>query len=195
MSKYVKEMLIDGIKKELTGVENAFVVSLAGLSAIKNSDIRADLRKKNIHVRVVKNSLARLATKGTPLAPAFEAIDGPCAVVWGSTDVVALAKEITKIADNKALAPFAAKGGAVDGEKVSGEQVKEVSKWPSREEVLSTISAQLLGPGATLNAQLIGIAGTLASQIKKKAEGAEDEAAPAGDAPAGDAPAEAPAAG
>lgn len=186
MSKLVKELVTDQVKNELQGVEDAFVINLAGLTAVKNQELRAALRAKNIKLRVVKNSLARKAFAGTSLAPAFDGLDGSAAIIWGGTDVVDLAKEITKYTDDKKWAPLTAKGGAVGGEKLSGEQVKEVSKWPSRTELLSKISGQISGVGATLSAQLIGISGTLAGQVKefiKKQEG--DAPAPAeGETPA-----------
>ena len=50
---------------------------------------------------VVKNSMAPRATEGTPLAPAFEGVDGTLAIVWGGEDIVTLAKEIVKLAEDK----------------------------------------------------------------------------------------------
>jgi large subunit ribosomal protein L10 len=61
----------------------------------------------------------------------------------------------------------------MDGQPLSAEQVKAVSKWPSRQEQLSILSGQILSPGATLSAQLLGAGAKLASQIKKKSEQGE----------------------
>ena len=58
----------------------------------------------------------------------------------------------------------------MDGERLSAEEVDQVSKWPSRDEQLSLLVGQILGPGSHLAAQLIGPGGALASQIKQKAE-------------------------
>ena len=135
--------------------------------------LRKKLREKKINLLVVKNSLARRATEGTALAPAFEGVEGSAAVVWGGEDIVSLAKEITKLLDDKSLGPFSAKGGVMDGSRLSAEQVKQVSKWPSRLEQLSILSGQILSPGATLSAQLLSPGAKLASQVKKKSEGEE----------------------
>ncbi|MEM6330816.1 MAG: 50S ribosomal protein L10, partial [Planctomycetota bacterium] len=62
------------------------------------------------------------------------------------------------------------KGGVMDGAKLSPEDVKQVSKWPSRTEQLSLLVGQILSPGATLSGQLLGPGGALASQIKQKGE-------------------------
>jgi ribosomal protein L10 len=58
----------------------------------------------------------------------------------------------------------------MDGETVSAERLREISKWPNRQEQLSILSGQILGPGANLSAQLRGPAGQLASQVKQKGE-------------------------
>jgi large subunit ribosomal protein L10 len=171
MSKYLKNLITDDLKKRLDGVSDLLVVDVAGLEANKNVELRKQLRERNIQLLVVKNSLARRATEGTALAPAFEGVEGSAAVVWGAEDVVSLAKEISRFADDKAFAPFAAKGGVMDGSKLSADDVKKVSKWPSRGEQLSLLVGQILSPGATLSAQLLGPGAKLGSQIKKKSEG------------------------
>jgi large subunit ribosomal protein L10 len=170
MSKFVKELITKDLRKRLDGVEDALVVDVIGLKNEKNVALRQRLRKKNIHLLVVKNSLARRATEGTRLAPAFEIAQGTMALIWGGEDIISLAKEVIKIAEDKEFAPFAPKGGVMDGQPLAGEQIKAVSKWPSRMEQLSILSGQILSPGATLSAQLLSAGGKLASQIKKKSE-------------------------
>lgn len=170
MSKFVKNLIRDDLRRRLEGVENALLVSVNGLDANKNSRLRKTLREKNIQLMVVKNSLARRATEGTPLAAAFEEMEGSLAVVWGSEDIVSLAKQITALAGDKQYEPFTARGGVMDGARLSAEQVAAVSKWPSRQEQLSILVGQILGPGATLCAQLSGPGASLGSQIKQKGE-------------------------
>ncbi len=173
MSKYLKNLITDDIKKRLDGVSDLLLVDIAGLEANKNVELRKTFREKNIHLFLVKNSLARRATEGTSLAPAFEGIEGSAAVVWGGEDVVSLAKEIIRLAKEKGYEKLIPKGGVMDGSKLSGEDVAKVSKWPSRAEQLSILVGQILSPGATLSAQLLGPGSKLAGQIKKKGEGEE----------------------
>jgi large subunit ribosomal protein L10 len=181
MSKFVKNLITDELRRRLDGVENALLVSVAGLDANKNSRLRKTLRERNIELMVVKNSLAARATEGTPLAPAFQEMEGSLAVVWGAEDIVSLAKQITALAGDKQFEPFAARGGVMDGGRLTAEQVAAVSKWPSRQEQLSILLGQILSTGANLAAQLTGTAASLASQIKQKGEEEEQaaEAAPA----------------
>lgn len=184
MSKFVKSLISKELRHRLDGVNEALLVSVAGLDAIRNSALRAEFRKKNINLMVVKNSLARRAMEGTPLATAFEQMEGSLAVVWGSTDIVSLAKEITRLADDKKWAPFENRGGVLDGAKLTPAQVKEVSKWPTREEQLSLLLGQILGPGGRLASQLTSMGGALVSQLKQLAD-KEAPAEPAAEASPG----------
>jgi large subunit ribosomal protein L10 len=179
MSKYVKDLVTESLRKQFEGVEYALLVNVVGLNAVRTTTLRKELRDQDIHLCVIKNSLARRATEGTALAAAFEGLAGTTAVVWGATDVVALAKTIVKYKDDKAYAGFEARGGVLDGAKLTGADVAAVSKWPSREEQLSILVGQILSPGALLASQLTSVGGALASQIKQRGEEEEGGEAPA----------------
>ena len=85
MSKYVKKLITDELKSRLDGVGDALLVDVIGMEANATVELRRELRQKNIQIAVVKNSLARRATEGTPLAPAFDGVEGSVAVVcWGA---------------------------------------------------------------------------------------------------------------
>jgi len=165
--------LTDHLKSRLDGVSDVLVVDVMGLKSNTTVELRKKLRHKKINLLVVKNSLARRATEGTALAPAFEGVEGSAAVVWGGEDIVSLAKEITRLAEDKQFDKLSPKGGVMGGSRLTAAQVKEVSKWPSRAEQLSILVGQILSPGATLSAQLLSPGAKLASQVKKKSEGEE----------------------
>lgn len=170
MSKLVKQLMTQDLQQRWEGVGDALVVDIAKLEANDNVALRKRLREKNISMMVVKNSLARRASEGTSLAPAFEGLEGANAVVWGAEDVVSLAKEVIAIAEGDDFKEFHPKGGAMDGSQLTPEAVKQVSKWPSRSEQLSMLVGQILGPGATLSGQLLGPGRTLGGQIKQVSE-------------------------
>lgn len=170
MSKYVKDLITGHLRERFKDVDQALVVNMIGLDANANHRLRGELHAKDIQVVVVKNSLAARAATGTPLATMFEGLTGSSAVCWGAEDIVGLAREVTRLAREERYGAFQARGGVLDGQKLSAERVEEISKWPSREEMLSRLVAQILGPGAQLAAQLNGPAGALASQIAQKAE-------------------------
>ncbi len=176
MSHFVKELIVKEIGAKLAGVEDALLVNVIGLDANQSVQLRRELRGKRIDLMVVKKSLACRAMEGSPLANVLGELEGSLAVVWGAEDFVSLAKEITRFNDdNQDFPAFETRGGIMDGEQLTVERVQEISKWPSREEQLSLLVSQVLGPGSKLAATLIGPGGQLASQIKQKSEG-DDEA-------------------
>jgi large subunit ribosomal protein L10 len=175
MSKFVKELITKDLRNRLQGVDDALLVDVIGLENNKNVALRQRLRKKNIQLLVVKNSLARRATEGTRLAPAFETAEGTLALVWGGEDIIALAKEIVTIASEKEFEKLTAKGGVMDGQALGAEQVAAVSKWPSRPELLSLVAGQITGVASQLASQITGPAQQLASQIEKLIEMKEKE--------------------
>jgi len=180
MSKFVKNLIVDQIKKELSEVQDCVLVNVIGLDAGQSGQLRDRLHEKSINIRVVKKSMAIRATEGTDLAPAFEGVGGSVAVCWGGNDFVSMVKELVELDKDENFEAFSTCGGVLDGEALTPAAVAEISKWPTREEVLSTIVGQLLGPGATLSAQLIGPGGTLASQVSEiDGSGASTEEAPA----------------
>ncbi|MBN2580332.1 MAG: 50S ribosomal protein L10 [Pirellulales bacterium] len=174
MSKYVKNLISEHLRQRLTGVQDALLVNVIGLSANNNHRIRTELASKNIHVLVIKNSMATRAFTETALAPMFDGLTGTAALCWGGEDIVSLAKEVARIAGDEKNKPFEPRGGVMDGQRLSAAQVAEVAKWPSRAEQLRILVGQILSPGATLVGQLEAAGGALASQIKKKAETEEE---------------------
>ena len=181
-------------------VHDALLVNVVGLDANTNTRLRAELRSKNIQVVVVKNSLAARATEGTPLAPMFEGVTGTAAICWGGEDIVSLAKEITKLAKDDKYEPFEARGGVMDGERLTAEQVEQVSKWPSRDEQLSMLVGQILSPGADLVSQLTRVGRRVGqpdraegrrrrAERRRSGDGSRAEAKPPPEAAAAEAPA------
>lgn len=175
MSKYVKDLVTKDLAQRLSGVEDALLVNVVGLDANKTVQLRKRLRDKQMSLLVIKNNLARRACEGTPLAAAFEGAAGTLAMLWGGEDLISLAKEVIEIQRSGQFEPFEPRGGVMDGEHLSAEMVKDISKWPNREGQLSLLMGQILSPGAQLNSQLLAPGGALASQIEQKAEGAEEE--------------------
>ncbi|MGL6193747.1 MAG: 50S ribosomal protein L10 [Thermoguttaceae bacterium] len=175
MSKFVKQLLTDNLKSRLTGVNYAMLISYTGINANANHALRSTLAEKGINISVIKNSMARRAAKDTPLAPVFDNLVGACAICWGASDVVALAKELVKLTKDKTLKGLEIKAAVLDGEALDSAHAVEISKWPTREEQIAILLGQICGVGSKLSSQLISIGGALASQIKQKGEGEETE--------------------
>ncbi|WP_437192821.1 50S ribosomal protein L10 [Planctomicrobium sp. SH527] len=172
MSKPVKEMIVREIRTELGDRRDLVVLDVSKLDAITQNNLREELRKKGVSLLGVKNTLARLALKDAGLDVSGVSFDGPTTLAWGTEDVVGLSREITEWA--KKFDKLAIKGGVVDGQGVDSQGVDEISKGPSRLELIGQIAGLLLSPGAKLAGALLGPGGTISGQLKAMSEEEED---------------------
>jgi len=164
MSKTIKKMYIQDVTQRLDGVSECVVVGLSGLDAIQTHQVRSDLRSKGIEVLVVKNSLATRALDEVSLGPVAELFDGPSGLAWGGETIVELAKAVQKWADE--LAPVVVHGGYADGALLGQEQVSQLAKLPSREQLLAEIAARLTAAPGRVVSLANGPASRVLGQIK-----------------------------
>jgi len=191
MSKYVKELMMDQLRSDLDGSRSVLILDLKGLDAIAEHQFRRDMRKKSIRVRTLKNTLARRVFTEMGLDGLSKYLEGPSVLVWGGAGVAELAKEIS--GQVKTLKKPAIKGGAVDGVVIGPGQVEDITKLPSREQLIGRVVSLALAPVQRIVALANAPAAGLMGQLKTMSEGAGGDSTeePKAD---GDAPAE-PAAG
>ena len=146
MSKYVKELMMDQLRSDLNGSRSVLILDLKGLDAIAEHQFRRDLRKKSIRVRALKNTLARRVFSEMGMEGLSTYLEGPSVLVWGGDGVAELAKEVSTQVKN--LKKPEIKGGAVDGVVIAPNQVEDITKLPSREQLIGRVVALALAPGA-----------------------------------------------
>ncbi len=169
MSKAIKRLMIDVIRTELGGARDLLVLNTGKLDPVRDNTLRSGLRKKGIKILQVKNTLARVALAENGVTGLDSLLAGPTVLVWGGEDVVALSREIVKIAgESKDL--IVVRGGAVDGQPLDADGVTDLSKSMGRPELLSKIAGLILAPGARLAGALLGAGGVVAGQIKSIAD-------------------------
>jgi large subunit ribosomal protein L10 len=165
MSKTVKGMIIREYKSRLQGMDDATLISIRGISSNDTNKIRGTLRKKNIRVTMVQNALARKAFEGTGLEGLGPIMKGANALAYGGASVVEVARELVKLLAEFPLIEM--KGAILDGQLFEGEKgVKELSKYPTREEGLAKVITLLVSPGRTLMGQVKGPGAKVAGIIK-----------------------------
>jgi large subunit ribosomal protein L10 len=170
MSKYVKEMMMDQLRADLGESRSMLILDFKGLDAISEHQFRTDLRKKSIRVRTLKNTLARRVFDEIGVDGLSRYLEGPSVLVWGGVGVAELAKEIS--GQVKKLKKPEIKGGAVDGVVIGPEQVEDITKLPSREELIGRIAAMALAPVQRIVSLANAPIGAVASQLQSIAEGA-----------------------
>lgn len=176
MSKRIKAMMIDDLQKRIGTTRDFLVVDASKLQGTVANNLRVKLQKQNIRMLGVKNTLAAKVLADLKLGDLSGALSGPSTLVYGGSDVVALSKEITKSA--KDLKDLKIKGGLVEGKGLDASGVDALSKSPSREELLSKIAGQILGPASHL-AGLLGAPGSNLAGLVKTVSEREEGAAPA----------------
>lgn len=126
------------LTESLQNAKSAMVVSFNSLTVAKDQEFRNNLRAAGAQYRVVKNTLARLAVKGTDYEQATDAFKGVTAIAWTDSDPVVLSKAISKFMKDNAD-HYTFKTGVVDGKLVDLKQVTEIASLPSKEELISKL--------------------------------------------------------
>lgn len=171
MSKAVKQLLSDELTQTLRGVGDIVVLSVAGIDGIRNNVMRLALRKKNIQIRVIKNSIARLVLKQAGLAAAVPFVEGTSAFAWGGPTIVELSKEITVWAEK--VNKIQIRGGITAGQGLTSAQVKLMSTMPSRDELVGRVVNLATSPARRIVAAAMSPAARLVGQIRAWSERAE----------------------
>ena len=171
MNKEQKRKFVEEWSKEIDGVPYAILVDYRGLSVAEETDLRHKVRETASSYKVVKNNLARLAVPGTQLENLSEHFRGPCAVAWNKEDPIAMAKTLVEFAkDSPALE---IKAGILDGQLLDAEQIKQLSKMPSKEELLAKLLYLMKYPIQGLATALKNIVRNLALVLSQVASGKE----------------------
>ncbi len=137
-SKEQKQKDLNALTEQLNNSKSAMVVSFNKVTVNKDQEFRNQLREAGASYQVVKNTIARLAVKGTPYENAGEYFKGVTAIAWTDNDPVVLSKAVSKfVKDNADLYTF--KAGVVEGKVVDLKQVQEIASLPSKEELISKL--------------------------------------------------------
>jgi large subunit ribosomal protein L10 len=144
LDRATKEKLLDDYNSGFAKSPNAFVVGYRGMSVPQVDDLRKKVRATGGRYQVVKNTLALIAVKDTPLQPLSEHFAGPTAIAYSGKDAVALAKVLTDFTKGAELLEF--RGGLVDGQTIKGADVKAIADLPSREVLIGKLLFLLQTP-------------------------------------------------
>jgi large subunit ribosomal protein L10 len=193
MNRDQKATAIAEIAADIEKSQAVFAVDYRGISVPQAAELRAKLREADATFRVVKNSLTERAADQTGTAELKPLLQGPTALTFVRGDPALAAKAIADYARITQLLPF--KGGLMEGAPLDPDQLRAISRLPSREvlygQLVGVVASPITGLVRTLGALVGGLAVAL-GQVREKKESGE---IPAGEAPAvAEAPAEEPAA-
>ena len=194
MRKEQKTAVVDSLSGAFKKATIALVSEYRGMTVAETTEVRRKLRAVRGELRVAKNTLIRRAIKDTGYSSLEDKLGGPVGLIISTEDPVELAKTVVGFKDLGEK--FKLRGGVVDGQVVTVEEIQALATLPPKEVIL----AQLLGLIQAPASQLVRLLNEPGSQLarlidaigKKNGEGAASaapvtEAPPAADAPPADA--------
>ncbi|MGO9490286.1 MAG: 50S ribosomal protein L10 [Solirubrobacteraceae bacterium] len=182
MNRDQKAVAIAEIATHIDESEAIFAVDYRGITVAQIAELRGNLREADAIFKVVKNSLTERAADQVGAESLKAHLTGPTALTFVRGDVALAAKAVADYAKATQLLPF--KGGLMGGEELEVDQIRSLSRLPSREvlygQLVGVVASPVSGLVRTLNALLGGLAVAL-GQVNQKKESGE---IPAGPAPA-----------
>lgn len=137
-SRETKAKNLAALTESLAASKSAMVVSFTGLTVQKDQEFRSSLREAGAKYEVVKNTLARIAVKGTQFEDVSEHLKGVTAIAWTENDPVVLSKAISKFMKDNADS-YTFKSGVIDGKLVDFVQLTTIANLPSKDELISKL--------------------------------------------------------
>jgi large subunit ribosomal protein L10 len=162
MNRTEKEAVIGELHAKMAKARAAIVAEPKGLDVETITALRKKLRDAKVEYRVVKNTLARRAAKGTSVEVVSDKFVGPTALVMSYDDVVAPAKLLAEFMKDREN--FAIRGAVVEGKLVDAKGVAALAKLPGLNELRAQILGMITQP-ATKIARLIGTPGQQLARV------------------------------
>jgi len=135
---------VSELNEQIGKASNAFLIDFKGITVPQVTELRKQVRQTNSGYVVVKNTLALIALKDSPIINMKEQFTGPTAIAFNATDAVVLAKALTKFAKDVPAVSF--KGALLDGQVVPASEIQNIANLPSRQELVAKLLYLLQSP-------------------------------------------------
>ncbi len=162
MNRTEKEQVIGELHEKMAKAKAAIVAEPKGLDVETVTALRKKLRDSKVEYRVVKNTLAARAAKGTSLEPLAEKFVGPTAIVMSYDDVVTPAKLLAEFMKDREN--FVIRTAVVEGRVIDAKGVQALAKMPGLQELRGQIAAMVAQP-ATKLVRMLGTPGQQLAQV------------------------------
>ncbi len=160
-----KQQDLEKLQAALGTVSTVILSTFQGIKVEEDTRLRRAVETAGGKYEVVKNTLAELAAAGTKAEPLLKGLTGTNSIAYTSADPVALAKALTKFA--KDVPAFQFKAGLVEGRVVSIAEIQQLSKLPSKEELIAKIMFMLNAPAQRLASTIGAVARNLAVVVNE----------------------------
>jgi large subunit ribosomal protein L10 len=154
---------VEKLSSDLKGVSNVVVATYTKMTVAQDYELRKALRGAGAKYRVVKNTLAEKAAKGTKVEGALKDLAGVTSIAYTTGDPVAMAKALTKYA--KDAPEFTFKIGVVEGRVINIKEIEALATMPSKEELMSKLLFLINAPAQRLATAINAVPRNLAVVI------------------------------
>lgn len=162
MNRTEKEQVIGDLHAKMAKAKATIVAEPRGLTVAVVTELRKKLRDSKVDYRIVKNTLAARAAKGTTLEPLAEKFVGPTALVMSYDDVVTPAKLLAEFMKDREN--FTIRTAMIEGKVTDAKGILALAKLPGLQELRGQIAAMIAQP-ATKLARLIGTPGQQLARV------------------------------
>jgi large subunit ribosomal protein L10 len=170
-----KQAVVAEVSAEVAQAQAIVLAEYRGLAVGNMTELRKRARSSGIYLRVLKNTLARRAVAETPFSGLTDQMIGP--LFYGiSSDPVAVAKVLHDFSREN-VDKFMIRGGAMPNMLMTPQQVGELAKMPSREQLLSTLLGTMQAPIAKLARTMNEVPAKFARTLAALKEQREKQAA------------------
>jgi len=143
-----KKEQVEALSADLQKVSNIVVATYTKITVAQDFELRKALRGSGAKYRVIKNTLAELAAKGTRVEEALKGLAGVTSIAYTEGDPVAMAKVLTKYAKDNP--EFTFKAGMVEGRVITVKEISALASMPSKEELIAKLLFLMNSPAQRL---------------------------------------------
>jgi large subunit ribosomal protein L10 len=169
MQRNEKQEMIGALHAKMAKAAIAIAVGYKNINAEATVKLRKTFRDNKVEYKVVKNTLARLAAKGTPLEKFTEGLEGPNAIILGYDDVVVPAKVLRDVLREQGD-KMTVKAGVVQGNLVDARGLAALADMPGLPELRGMLVGMIAAPATRLVRLLSTPAGQIARVLKARSE-------------------------
>ena len=171
-----KQAIVEALAQRLKEAQGGILVDYKGINVAQDTELRRNLREKNVEYSVVKNTLTRLAMDKVGLAGLDDQLNGTTSLATSAEDPLVPLHEISEFSDKMGQL-FTIKGVFVDGKVLTDAEIAELAPLPSRDALYSKVLGTMLAP-------ITSLAVVLGQVLEQKGGSVATEEAPAEEAAA-----------